>query len=86
MLENVVFVASAKQPQSPDPVRMHRLAVLVDRAVCLQAQFLIPMAITIVFGLGTSSLLVLFVVPAFLTILEDLSSAKQRVIAEKYGL
>ena len=52
----------------------------------LQAQFLIPMAITIVFGLGTSSLLVLFVVPAFLTILEDLSSAKQRVIAEKYGL
>ena len=37
----------------------------------LQAQFLIPMAITIVFGLGTASLLVLFVVPASLGILND---------------
>ena len=44
MLENVVFVSSAKQPQSPDLVRMHRLAVLVHSArhkgpVCLEAQF-----------------------------------------------
>ena len=44
MLENVVFVSSAKQPQSPDLVRMHRLAVLDHRArhkgpVCLEAQF-----------------------------------------------
>lgn len=38
----------------------------------LQAQFLIPMAITIVFGLGFSTLLVLFLVPAFLGIGADL--------------
>ena len=37
----------------------------------LQAQFLIPMAITIVFGLMVTSLLVLFVVPALLAIQED---------------
>ena len=37
----------------------------------LQAQFLIPMAITLVFGLATASLLVLIVVPVFLAILED---------------
>ena len=37
----------------------------------LQAQFLIPMAITIIFGLGVASVLVLFVVPALLTIIED---------------
>ena len=37
----------------------------------LQAQFLIPMAITIVFGLMVTSLLVLFVVPSLLAIQED---------------
>ena len=37
----------------------------------LQAQFLIPMAITIVFGLMITSLLVLFVVPSLLAIQED---------------
>jgi len=34
----------------------------------LQAQFLIPMAITIVFGLALSTLLVLFLVPAFIAV------------------
>ncbi|WP_416898901.1 MAG: efflux RND transporter permease subunit [Minwuia sp.] len=38
----------------------------------LQAQFLIPMAITIVFGLATASVLVLFVVPALMGMLVDL--------------
>ncbi len=38
----------------------------------LQAQFLLPMAITIVFGLMVSTLLVLFLVPATLGIAEDL--------------
>ena len=38
----------------------------------LQAQFLLPMAITIVFGLVVSTLLVLFLVPATLGIAEDL--------------
>jgi multidrug efflux pump subunit AcrB len=37
----------------------------------LQAQFLIPMAITIVFGLMVASILVLAVVPAFIGIQED---------------
>ena len=39
----------------------------------LQAQFLIPMAITIIFGLGVSSILVLFVVPAFLCAIRDIT-------------
>jgi len=41
----------------------------------LQAQFLIPMATSIAFGLGVSALLVLFFVPALLSLLE---SFKQR--------
>ena len=41
----------------------------------LQAQFLIPMAITIVFGLMITSLLVLFVVPSLLAIREDFGRA-----------
>ncbi|HCB43927.1 MAG TPA: hypothetical protein DEP56_12600, partial [Pseudomonas sp.] len=36
----------------------------------LQAQFLIPMATSIAFGLGFSTLLVLLVVPALLSMLE----------------
>ncbi len=39
----------------------------------LQAQFLIPMAITLVFGLAVAALLVLIVVPVFLAILDDLA-------------
>ncbi|MEM7291612.1 MAG: efflux RND transporter permease subunit, partial [Pseudomonadota bacterium] len=38
----------------------------------LQAQFLLPMAITIVFGLALATLLVLFVVPAFIGIGDDI--------------
>ena len=44
----------------------------------LQAQFLIPMAVTIVFGLGGASLLVLFVVPALLGILHDIGGLFRR--------
>jgi multidrug efflux pump subunit AcrB len=38
----------------------------------VQAQFLIPMAITIVFGLGMATLLILFVVPSLIASLDDL--------------
>ena len=37
----------------------------------LQAQFLIPMATSIAFGLGFSAILVLFFVPALLSLLES---------------
>jgi multidrug efflux pump subunit AcrB len=40
----------------------------------LQAQFLIPMATSISFGLGFSTLLVLFIVPVFLSYVEQLSA------------
>ncbi|WP_281016676.1 MULTISPECIES: efflux RND transporter permease subunit [unclassified Minwuia] len=46
----------------------------------LQAQFLIPMAVTIVFGLATASVLVLFVVPALLGMLEDISAFRTRIV------
>lgn len=39
----------------------------------LQAQFLLPMAVTLVFGLGIATFLVLFLVPAFIGIGEDIS-------------
>ncbi len=39
----------------------------------LQAQFLIPMATTIVFGLAITTLLVLFVVPSMLAIGLDIN-------------
>ena len=42
----------------------------------LQAQVLIPLAAALAFGLMTSTLLVLLVVPAFYTVLEDLGYAK----------
>ena len=41
----------------------------------LQAQFLLPMAITIVFGLAMTTLLVLFLVPALVGIGDDISRA-----------
>lgn len=44
----------------------------------LQAQFLIPIAITIVFGMAFSTLIVLIVVPALLGILEDAKRAVSR--------
>ncbi|MFN0262396.1 efflux RND transporter permease subunit [Tepidamorphus sp. 3E244] len=40
----------------------------------LQAQFLLPMAITLVFGLAVATLFVLFLVPAYLAIGHDISS------------
>ncbi len=40
----------------------------------LQAQFLIPMAVTMIFGLGLATLLVLFLVPAFLAIGADIGA------------
>ena len=49
-----------------------------------QAQFLIPMAATLIFGLGFSSLLVLFFIPAVLTLYEGiatrLSGTKQHTV------
>jgi len=48
----------------------------------LQAQFLLPMAITLVFGLAVATLLVLVLVPALLGIADDLS----RRIHELYRL
>ncbi|WDE06545.1 efflux RND transporter permease subunit [Thalassomonas viridans] len=44
----------------------------------LQAQVLIPLATSIVFGIATSTLLVLFVLPCLYTILEDFGLAKSR--------
>jgi len=43
----------------------------------LQAQFLLPMAITIVFGLGSATVLVLVLVPALLTIADDVAGLIQ---------
>ncbi len=48
------------------------MPLLFERSI--QAQFLIPMAITIVFGLGVATLLILFVVPAFIASLDDLGN------------
>lgn len=45
----------------------------------LQAQFLIPMAITLVFGLLVATLLVLMVVPALLAILEDIKGLRSGI-------
>ena len=39
----------------------------------LQAQFLIPMAATIVFGLGVTAVLVLIVVPSMMGIGQDIA-------------
>ncbi|MCC0015700.1 MAG: efflux RND transporter permease subunit [Rhodobiaceae bacterium] len=41
----------------------------------LQAQFLLPMAITLVFGLGVATLFVLFLVPAYLGVGGDIARA-----------
>ncbi len=49
----------------------------------LQAQFLIPMAITLVFGLMVATLLVLVVVPALLAVLQDIKKIKGFSIQRK---
>lgn len=41
----------------------------------VQAQFILPMAVTIIFGLGLATLLVLFLVPAFVAIGSDVRNA-----------
>ncbi len=51
----------------------------------LQAQFLIPMAITIVFGLAAASILVLIVVPSLVGIQEDLKARFRRRAAAEPG-
>jgi len=40
----------------------------------LQAQYLIPMAATITFGLGCTTLLVLFVIPSILGVGNDITN------------
>ena len=45
----------------------------------IQAQFLLPMAITIVFGLAVATLLVLLLVPVVYGILADLHSVRSRI-------
>jgi len=50
----------------------------------LQAQFLLPMAITIVFGLGLATLLVLFLVPAFIGIGGDIVWLIRSVFGEQF--
>ena len=50
----------------------------------LQAQFLKPMALTIVFGLLATTILVLVVVPALIAIQEDVGS-KIRLLSPKTG-
>ena len=47
----------------------------------LQAQFLIPMGVTIVFGLAAATFLVLFLVPAFVGIGDDV----RRALGAIYG-
>jgi len=49
----------------------------------MQAQFLIPMAITIVFGLGIATLLILFVVPALIALVEDIKNVSRIILASK---
>jgi len=48
----------------------------------IQAQFLIPMAVSISFGLAFSTLLVLFVVPVFLSYIEQASTSLQARVAK----
>lgn len=49
----------------------------------LQAQFLLPMAITIVFGLGLATLIVLFIVPSFIGIGDDIKRSLVTVFGER---
>ncbi|MBT3333918.1 MAG: hypothetical protein HN394_20635, partial [Rhodospirillaceae bacterium] len=44
----------------------------------LQAQFLIPMAIPMIFGLAFATFLVLLVIPALIAIQLDFSNLRQR--------
>ncbi|MBT4018509.1 MAG: efflux RND transporter permease subunit [Alphaproteobacteria bacterium] len=46
----------------------------------LQAQFLIPMAVTLVFGLGVATALVLIVVPSLMVMQRDVANIRDRVL------
>jgi len=48
----------------------------------LQAQVLIPLATSIIFGIASSTLLVLFVVPCLYTILEDFRQPRTETVAD----
>jgi multidrug efflux pump subunit AcrB len=45
----------------------------------LQAQFLIPMAITMVFGIAFATFIILFLIPSVILILEDLKKGIKRI-------
>lgn len=49
----------------------------------LQARFLIPMAITICFGLVVTTVLVLLVVPALMGVKTDLAKAVDRLVGRR---
>jgi len=49
----------------------------------LQAQFIVPMAITLVFGLAVATFIVLLVVPALVTIQADLGQRWRRAGPER---
>ncbi len=51
----------------------------------LQAQFLIPMAVTITFGLGVGTVLVLIVVPALVAFLDDIETFTYKVLGNTTG-
>ncbi|MFZ1815369.1 MAG: efflux RND transporter permease subunit [Rhizobiaceae bacterium] len=53
--------------------------LLFEKSV--QAQFMIPMALTIVFGLGVATLIVLFLVPALVGIGDDIRRAAASIFA-----
>lgn len=60
------------------------IPLLFEKSV--QAQFLLPMAITIVFGLALATLLVLFLVPAFIGIGGDIGNAVKWVFSSNTRL
>ena len=51
----------------------------------LQAQFLIPMATTITFGLAVTSILVLFVVPAMIGVTNDIKNLVKWMVFFGFG-
>jgi multidrug efflux pump subunit AcrB len=53
------------------------LPLMFERS--LQAQFLIPMALTMIFGLLFTTLLVLFVVPALIAVQDDIGKLKNQL-------
>ena len=52
----------------------------------LQAQFLIPMAVSISFGLAYATVLILFVIPALISLIEERTEKQGLKKAEKLKL